>query len=102
VARFRLRNLWRTLHLWIGLCLFVVLAPLGLSGSLLVFDDSLDHLLHPVRYAVSSAPATPSAAAYIVAARAAFGDRPYPTSCACPQRPASRSRSSARRGRPAR
>ena len=40
----RLRGILRTVHLWIGLTLFVVLAPLGLSGSLLVWDDGLDKL----------------------------------------------------------
>jgi uncharacterized iron-regulated membrane protein len=86
MARLRLRSLWRNLHLWIGLGLFVVLAPLGVTGSLLVFDDDLDKLAHPQRYAVSG-PANLDPAAYIDAARNAFGDRALPSQLRMPQGP---------------
>jgi uncharacterized iron-regulated membrane protein len=36
-----------TVHMWIGLILGVLLALLGLSGSLLVYDDALADLLSP-------------------------------------------------------
>jgi hypothetical protein len=36
MARLRLRALSRTVHLWIGVALFLVLAPIGLTGSYLV------------------------------------------------------------------
>jgi uncharacterized iron-regulated membrane protein len=84
MARLRLRSLWRNLHLWIGLGLFVVLAPLGVSGSLLVFDAGLDKLMHPQRYAVSG-PARLDPGAYLDAARAAFGQRALPAQLRMPQ-----------------
>lgn len=36
-----------TVHMWIGLILGVLLAALGLSGSLLVYDDKLADLMSP-------------------------------------------------------
>jgi uncharacterized iron-regulated membrane protein len=82
---FRLRGLWRGLHLWIGLSLFLVLAPLGLSGSLLVWGDGLDRLAHPARYAVTAGALAPSA--YIDAARRAFGGRAVPAQLRMPTGP---------------
>src|SRR3954470_11253079 len=35
------RKLWLTLHLWLGLTVGAVLASIGFTGSLLVFNDSL-------------------------------------------------------------
>jgi uncharacterized iron-regulated membrane protein len=85
MARLRLRSLWRNLHLWIGAGLFVVLGPLGVTGSLLVFDDDIDKLAHPQRYAVHG-PATLDPSAYVEAARAAFGGRALPAQLRLPQR----------------
>jgi uncharacterized iron-regulated membrane protein len=86
MARLRLRSLWRNLHLWIGAGLFVVLAPLGVTGSLLVFDDDIDKWAHPQRYAVSG-PANLDPGAYVDAARMAFGDRALPSQLRLPQGP---------------
>jgi uncharacterized iron-regulated membrane protein len=86
MARLRLRALSRNIHLWLGLVLFLVLAPLGVTGSLLVFDDSLDTLLHPARYAVTG-PATLTPGAYLGAARTAFGPRAAPIQLRMPQDP---------------
>jgi uncharacterized iron-regulated membrane protein len=86
MAGLRLRSLWRNLHLWIGLGLFVVLGPLGLTGSLLVFDDELDKLAHPHRYAVSGA-ARLDPAVYLQAAGDAFGAEVLPSQLRLPQRP---------------
>src|ERR1700679_4380490 len=86
MARLQLRSLWRNLHLWIGGGLCVVLAPLGVTGSLLVFDDDIDKWAHPQRYAVS-APANLDPGAYVDAARAAFGDRALPSQLRLPQGP---------------
>jgi uncharacterized iron-regulated membrane protein len=36
-----------TVHMWIGLILGVLLAALGLSGSLLVYDEQLANLINP-------------------------------------------------------
>ena len=48
-----LRRLWLNIHLWIGIGLGLVLIPLSISGSALVWRDTLDELLNPGRYATS-------------------------------------------------
>ncbi len=69
------RRAWLNTHLWIGAGLLIVLAPLGLSGSALVWDVQLDRLLNPNHYVVpGDAPRLP-ASAYLAAGQAAFGDR---------------------------
>ena len=69
----RLRRLWLNVHLWSGLSVGVLLVALGLSGSLLVWRDSLDRLGNPARYAVTAGnPALP-ASAYLANAAAALG-----------------------------
>src|ERR1700742_1372443 len=84
MAPLRLRSLWRNLHLWIGVGLFVILGPLGVTGSLLVFDDDIDKWAHPQRYTVSG-PANLDPGAYVDAARPAFGGRPLPSQLRLPQ-----------------
>jgi uncharacterized iron-regulated membrane protein len=73
------RGIWRIIHLWIGAGLFIVLAPLGLTGSLIIWEDGLDTLLHPARHAVSAAHGQLAPGAYIAAAAQAFGDRAAPS-----------------------
>ena len=51
--RGRLRRFWLDVHLWIGLGLGLLLAVVGVSGSLLVWHDALDLVLSPSRYAVT-------------------------------------------------
>ena len=82
----RLRRFWLNVHLWLGVGLFVVLVPLGLSGSALVWDTALDHLLHPGRFAVTG-PATLPASAYLDAARQGFGDRATAAQLRLPEKP---------------
>jgi uncharacterized iron-regulated membrane protein len=68
----RLRGLWFSVHKWTGLLLAVLIIPISLTGSALVWHDWLDEILHPQRHAVTGAPAlTP--AAYAAAAQAALG-----------------------------
>ena len=86
MARLRLRALWRNIHLWIGLVLFLVLAPLGLTGAWLVYDDPIDALMHPQRHAAAG-PAVLAPGAYVQAAREAFGDRARPSQLRLPQGP---------------
>jgi len=70
----RLRRLWLSLHLWTGLSVGVLLVALGLSGSLLVWRDSLDRLGNPARYAVTAGnPALPPSV-YLANAAAALGN----------------------------
>jgi uncharacterized iron-regulated membrane protein len=42
-----LRQIWRRLHLWIGLAGGVVFAILGLTGSVLVYQEEILDLLYP-------------------------------------------------------
>jgi uncharacterized iron-regulated membrane protein len=83
----RLRRLWLDVHLWIGAGLLVVLAPLGVTGSILVWHDPLDHALYAQRYAVSGPAASQPLAAYAQAAQAAFGDRARLTQVRLPRAP---------------
>ncbi|MBW8707852.1 MAG: PepSY domain-containing protein [Alphaproteobacteria bacterium] len=43
----KLRHTLFTVHMWIGLILGVLLAALGLSGSLIVYDQEIANLLEP-------------------------------------------------------
>lgn len=83
----RVRRVWRDAHLWIGAGLAVLLIPLSLSGSVLVFHDELDRALHPERYAVSAPAGVLPASTYAAAASTAFADRAGLTQVRLPQRP---------------
>ncbi|HEX7758429.1 MAG TPA: PepSY-associated TM helix domain-containing protein, partial [Caulobacteraceae bacterium] len=69
------RRLWLDVHLWIGAGLLIVLAPLGLSGSALVWDVQLDRLLNAGHYVARNDAARLGASAYLASGQAAFGDR---------------------------
>src|SRR5690348_9919030 len=43
-----------TIHMWIGLILGLLLAALGLSGSLLVYDEAISDLLSPPPHATTA------------------------------------------------
>ena len=62
-----LRQFWFQIHKWIGIILAIVLIPLSLTGSLLVWDGPLDRALNPQRHEVSG-PAVLPPAAYLAAA----------------------------------
>ena len=64
----RLRRLWLDVHLWLGVGLMVVLIPLSVSGSILVWHDALDRALYADRYAVSGPEASQPIGAYAAAA----------------------------------
>jgi uncharacterized iron-regulated membrane protein len=51
--RVRVRKAWVLIHLWLGLTLGVAGSLLGVTGSVLVFDQALDGALNPQRYATS-------------------------------------------------
>jgi len=48
-----------TIHMWIGLILGVLLAALGLSGSILVYDDKVAALIDPPPHATAAGQALP-------------------------------------------
>ena len=53
MSRIALRNVWFQLHKWIGLLLAVLIIPLSVSGAVLVWDEAVDHVLNPARYATT-------------------------------------------------
>jgi uncharacterized iron-regulated membrane protein len=57
-----LRQLWRRLHLWIGLAAGLIFVLLGLTGSILVYQDEILDLLYPdiMRVAIGDRMAPPS------------------------------------------
>jgi uncharacterized iron-regulated membrane protein len=72
-ARILGRSLWFQIHKWIGLLLLIVLIPLSLSGSFLVWRDWTDSLVNPQRYDVVGAAALLPPEAYAVAAAKTLG-----------------------------
>jgi uncharacterized iron-regulated membrane protein len=72
----QLRRAWFQVHKWIGLILAILIIPLSLSGAALVWDEALDRLANPDRYAVSGTTMLPPAS-YVEAARGSLkaGDR---------------------------
>ena len=66
----RLRRLWLTSHLYLGLSLGLLLALLGLTGSFLVFHHAIDEQLNP-RLLRESAPGPHRSLAEVVAAASA-------------------------------
>jgi uncharacterized iron-regulated membrane protein len=81
----RLRRLWLDVHLWIGVGLLVLLIPVSVTGSALVWHDALDRALYAERYAVSGTEATLPAAAYAAAAEQAFAGQAVLTQVRLPQ-----------------
>jgi uncharacterized iron-regulated membrane protein len=72
LSKVDLRNLWFSVHKWIGLLLAILIIPLSLSGSALVWHDWLDAQVNPQRYAVSGPAALPPSH-YVAAAEAVLG-----------------------------
>jgi uncharacterized iron-regulated membrane protein len=66
-TRFRLRRLWFQVHKWIGLALALLIVPISLTGSALVWHDWLDERLNPERAAAAPPSLPPSA--YVAAAK---------------------------------
>ena len=57
----RLRRLWFQVHKWIGLALALLIVPISLTGSALVWHDWLDERLNPERVVTGAASLPPSA-----------------------------------------
>lgn len=72
----RWRRAWFQIHKWIGLALAILVVPLGLSGTALVYGEALDGVVNPQRHATSgTARLTPDAYAAAAAARLPPGGR---------------------------
>ena len=69
MTKVQLRNLWFQVHKWLGLALAVLIIPICLTGSALVWHDWLERQVEPQRFAVSGT-ATVAPASYVAAARA--------------------------------
>lgn len=67
----RLRATWLQVHKWIGLALAILIIPISLTGSALVWHDWLDAKLEPQRHQVI-APAALPASAYAASATKAL------------------------------
>lgn len=67
----RLRALWLQIHKWIGITLAILVIPISLTGTALVWHDALDATINPQRQS-DAKPALPPSA-YAQAARAAAG-----------------------------
>ena len=67
----QLRALWLQVHKWIGLALAVLIIPISVTGSALVWHDWLDAQLEPQRHQ-QLGPASLPPSAYAAAATAAF------------------------------
>jgi uncharacterized iron-regulated membrane protein len=66
-TRRKLRQLWFQVHKWLGLALAVLVIPISLTGSALVWHDWLDEALNPERKVEAEASRSP--AFYAEAAR---------------------------------
>ena len=64
-----LRATWLTIHKWLGITLTLLIVPLSLSGSALVWPDWLDDATNPQRRIAGNGEAVLLPSAYIRAAR---------------------------------
>ena len=71
----RARQLWLNIQLWIGVALFLVFSVLGVTGSILVWDQPLERALHRDRFDVARVKPALPASAYAAAATRAFDGR---------------------------
>jgi uncharacterized iron-regulated membrane protein len=55
MTKIGLRKAWFQVHKWIGLILAILIIPISLTGSALVWHDPIEKALHPERYAVTGA-----------------------------------------------
>jgi uncharacterized iron-regulated membrane protein len=82
----RLRRLWLDVHLWLGVGLLIVLIPLSVTGSILVWHDQLDRALHAQRYETTGPAVSQNIETYAAAAQAAFADEARLTQVRLPQK----------------
>lgn len=77
-------RLWRNIHLWLGIGLFVLLVPVALSGAVLVYHDDIGDMMNTPRGAVATSAELDIAAAIANATKAA-GDKFQPTAIRFPE-----------------
>lgn len=71
----KLRGLWLSVHKWIGLLLAVLIIPVSVTGSALVWHDGLDDLLNPQRVVEGRADKAPGDYAAAVQGQLQDGER---------------------------
>ena len=71
----QLRALWLQVHKWIGLLLAVLIIPISLTGSALVWHDWLDAQVEPQRHQVIGAAELPPSAYAAMAAASLAPDQ---------------------------
>jgi uncharacterized iron-regulated membrane protein len=69
----QLRALWLQVHKWIGLVLAILIIPICLTGSALVWDEWVDGQLNPQRHETIG-PADLAPSAYAAGARGVLGE----------------------------
>jgi uncharacterized iron-regulated membrane protein len=72
--RARRRQLWLTIHRWLGIALLVPMALLGFSGSLQVWPEETEALLNRERAVAATADPAALSAAHISAARTGLAE----------------------------
>ena len=70
IGKKRLRAAWLQVHKWIGLTLAILIIPISLTGSALVWHDWLDSKLEPQRHRVIAPAALPPSAYSAAATKA--------------------------------
>jgi uncharacterized iron-regulated membrane protein len=78
-----LQRLWRNIHLWLGVGLFILLVPVALSGAILVYHDAIDEMIQTPRSA-TPAGKQPDLALAVANAKAAAGDKFQPNAIRFP------------------
>jgi uncharacterized iron-regulated membrane protein len=89
MTKIEMRNAWFQVHKWIGLILAILIIPICISGSALVWNDALDRLVNPARYATSgtgvlAAPMYAAAAERALPAGAAIASLKMPEEAGAP------------------
>jgi uncharacterized iron-regulated membrane protein len=80
-----MKRLWIQVHLWLGLSLGVLGIFIGISGSILVYDNEIDAWLNPRRYAVSGTQAALPYGEYVKRAAQALEGRARPLNVRLPE-----------------
>jgi uncharacterized iron-regulated membrane protein len=85
MSRAGLRELWVNVHLWLGLTLGALGVFIGITGSILVYDNDIDACLNPQRYAVSGPKVALPYGEYVRRAAQALEGRARPLNVRMPE-----------------
>jgi uncharacterized iron-regulated membrane protein len=80
-----MRRIWVQVHLWLGLTLGVIGMAVGLTGTVLLYENEVDAMFNPQRYAVSGGEVSQPYAAYIANAAQALQGKARPALVRLPQ-----------------